>query len=168
MPGRILALVTTGSLIVLAVVVLGCAAIGFTTTQSDDGRSEAARQAALENALIELQPALNGGDHVDAGELASIGRRAGLDDLRFDADLTADSGREVQTMQDAQGRIVGWFSWAPDRSLCPRHGSIVDRGRGRGRRSGVLRHAGAARDAAACCGARAQHGAGARIDDAGC
>jgi diguanylate cyclase (GGDEF)-like protein len=117
MPGRTLALVTTACLIVMAVAVIGCAAIGLTTTQGDDSRSEAARHAALGVALNELHPALNGGDHFDAGELASIGSRAGLADLRFDTDLTANSGREVQTMQDAQGRIVGWFSWAPDRSV---------------------------------------------------
>jgi diguanylate cyclase (GGDEF)-like protein len=117
MPGRTLALVTTGFLIVFAAAVIACAAIGFTTTQRDDSRLEAARHAALGNALDELHPVLSHGDHFDSGELALIGRRAGLTDLRFDADLTADSGREVQTFQDAQGRIVGWFSWAPDRSL---------------------------------------------------
>jgi len=116
LPGRSLGFVTTGFLIVMAVAVIGCAVIGFTTTHHDDSRSEAARQAALANALTELHPALNGDDHFDAATVASIGRRAGLADLRFDADLTADDGREVQTLQDAQGRIVGWFSWTPDRS----------------------------------------------------
>jgi diguanylate cyclase (GGDEF)-like protein len=117
MSGRTLALVTTIALIVLATAVIGCATIGFRTTQHEDNRLEAARHAALQQALDEIRPVLGDGDHFDAGQLASIGGRAGLADLRFDADLTADAGREVQTMQDAQGRIVGWFSWAPDRSL---------------------------------------------------
>src|SRR5580693_3476343 len=89
MPGRTIGIVTNGLLIGLAAAVIGCALIGFTTTQRDDGRSEAARHAALGSALDQLQPALSGGDHIDAAELASIGRRAGLTDLRFDADVTA-------------------------------------------------------------------------------
>ena len=56
-------------------------------------------------------------DQFDAGQLALIERRAGLTDLRFDSALAADGGREVQSLHDAQGRIVGWFSWAPDRAL---------------------------------------------------
>ena len=31
--------------------------------------------------------------------------------------LTPDRGRDVQSVQDEQGRIVGWFSWAPDRGF---------------------------------------------------
>ena len=53
----------------------------------------------------------------DAAELALIGRSSGLHDLRFDAELTANRGREVQSVHDAQGRIVGWFNWAPDRGF---------------------------------------------------
>src|ERR1700681_1152292 len=117
MPGRTVALVTTVLLIALAAAVIACAAIGFNATQRDDSRLEAERHAALQKALDDMRPVLGEGDDCDAGKLASIGGRAGLSDLRFDADFTADSSREVQTMQDAQGRIVGWFSWAPDRSL---------------------------------------------------
>ena len=40
-----------------------------------------------------------------------------MPDLRFGTDPAADSGREVQSVQDAHGRIVGWFSWTPDRAL---------------------------------------------------
>ena len=56
-------------------------------------------------------------DNSIAAELSLIARSAGLHDLRFDAALTADRGREVQSVHDAQGRIVGWFSWAPDRGF---------------------------------------------------
>ncbi len=56
-------------------------------------------------------------DTFDAAELSLIARSAGLHDLRFDAALAPDRGREVQSVHDAQGRIVGWFSWAPDRGF---------------------------------------------------
>ena len=56
-------------------------------------------------------------DRFDKSQLGLIERRSGLNDLRFDADLTSDGEREVQSLHDAQGRIVGWFSWAPDRAL---------------------------------------------------
>src|SRR5271170_6922802 len=38
-------------------------------------------------------------------------------DLRFDADPLGRPEREEQSLHDANGRIVGWFSWAPERSL---------------------------------------------------
>ncbi|MFI5240079.1 MAG: hypothetical protein ACHQQP_09735, partial [Gemmatimonadales bacterium] len=42
-------------------------------------------------------------------QVDEIARRTGLNDLRFDADLVADPGREVQSLHDAQGRITGWL-----------------------------------------------------------
>ena len=37
-----------------------------------------------------------------------------MTDLRFDAEPTPDAGRELQSLHDARGRIVGWFSWMAD------------------------------------------------------
>ncbi len=56
-------------------------------------------------------------DHFDSGELYLIERRADLADLRFDTELSSDTGREVQSMTGEGGRILGWFSWTPDRTL---------------------------------------------------
>ncbi len=69
------------------------------------------------NSLDELHAVFGDVDHFDAGQLRLIERRTGLVDLHFDADLTADGNREVQSLQDPRGRIIGWFSWAPDRAL---------------------------------------------------
>ena len=117
MPGHNLARVATILLLVLAAAVIGCAAIGLSVTERNDSRLEAERHAALQTALDEVHAVFGDADHFQPGELALIERRSGLAGLRFDADLAADSGREVQSMHDGQGRIVGWFSWAPDRSL---------------------------------------------------
>ncbi len=48
--------------------------------------------------------------------IRSLERTAGLKDLRFEAE-PAGGGREIQSVLDAQGRIVGWFSWEADRSM---------------------------------------------------
>ena len=117
MPGRTIARISTISLLVLALAVLACAAIGLTVTQRNDSRLAAEQHAALQAALDELHAVFGGLDRFDAGQLGMIARRSGLDDLRFDADPAADAGREVQSLHDADGRIVGWFSWLPGRAF---------------------------------------------------
>ena len=86
----------------LALAVLACAAIGLAETDRNSSGLAAEQHAALHAALGERQAG-----HFDAAELALIARSAGLHDLRFDAELTANRGREVQSVHDAQGRIVG-------------------------------------------------------------
>ena len=117
MPGRTVARIGTVLLLVLALFVLACAAIGLSVTRRDDSRLAAERHAALQAALDELHVVFGDVDRFDAGQLGLIERRTGLADLRFDADPGAAGGREVQSVHDAQGRIVGWFSWTPDRAL---------------------------------------------------
>ncbi len=116
-PGRNIARITTILLLIFALAVIAAAAAGLTATQRNDARQAAERHKALEATLGELHTVFGDVDHFDHGQLGLIERRAGLNDLRFDADLTSDGEREVQSLHDAQGRIVGWFSWAPDRAL---------------------------------------------------
>ena len=101
----------------LAWAVLACAAAGLFETQRNDSRTMAEQHAALQAALGELPAVAGDGAHFDAGQLARIARQAGLHDLRFDGALTDERGRQVQSLHDAQGRILGWFSWAPDRGF---------------------------------------------------
>jgi diguanylate cyclase (GGDEF)-like protein len=105
------------SLLLLAAAAMACAVIGFAVTQSNDLRLAAERQIALHKTLEELRPMLGAADRFDDGALRLIERRSGLAELRFGMDPALDSGREVQSLQDAHGRIVGWFSWTPDRTL---------------------------------------------------
>jgi diguanylate cyclase (GGDEF)-like protein len=105
-------------LIGLAVAMLGGAIVGLVVTMHEDSRLVAERHAALQLVLDDLQgsmPAQTG--HFDRSLLEAMARRTGLNDLRFDTDDGAVVGREVQSLHDSQGRILGWFSWAPDRSL---------------------------------------------------
>jgi diguanylate cyclase (GGDEF)-like protein len=105
-------------LIGLAVAMLGGAIVGLVVTMHEDSRLVAERHAALQLVLDDLQgsmPAQTG--HFDRSLLEAMARRTGLNDLRFDTDDGAVVGREVQSLHDSQGRILGWFSWAPDRTL---------------------------------------------------
>ena len=115
--GGTAARIGTALSLVLALAVLACAVIGLVETQRDDSRLAAEQHTALEAALGELSAVFGDTDHFDAGQIGLIAQRAGLRDLRFDGDLTADHGREVQSVHDAHGRIVGWFSWLPDRAF---------------------------------------------------
>ena len=117
MPGRNIARITTFLLLIFALAVIACAAAGLTATQRNDARQAAERHKTLEAVLGELHAVFGDIDHFENGQLGLVERRAGLNDLRFDADPASDSEREVQSLHDAQGRIVGWFSWAPDRAL---------------------------------------------------
>jgi len=103
--------------LLLAGAVMLCAAIGFAVTQVSEGRLEAAQHAALQRALDEFHAEFGDVDAPDDVQLRRIAHRAGLGDLRFDADPTGEGGRQVQSLHDARGRIIGWFSWVADGAL---------------------------------------------------
>jgi diguanylate cyclase (GGDEF)-like protein len=104
-------------LMILAGAMLICAGIGFAVTQFDDSRLEVERQVALRQALEEFRAVSGDVDRIGDSELRLIERRAGLKGLRFDSDPAGDAQREVQSLIDSHGRIVGWFSWVSDRAL---------------------------------------------------
>ena len=87
------------------------AVIGFAVTQVSEARLEAAQHASLQRAVDEFHAEFGDLDAPDDVQMRRIARRAGLGDLRFDADPAGESGRQVQSLHDPRGRIVGWFSW---------------------------------------------------------
>jgi diguanylate cyclase (GGDEF)-like protein len=101
----------------LAGAMILCAAIGFAATQLGASHIEAERHAALRQALDEFGAASDNVEKFDDAQLRRIERRAGVQDLRFDAEPTRDDGRELQSVHDTRGRIVGWFSWVADGAL---------------------------------------------------
>jgi len=114
-PSALTARVSATSLVVLAAAVIGCAAAGLAVTQSNDRRLAAERHMALQQALDEVRAVVGNVAQFDAPQLRLLARRSRLADLRFDTQAAPQDGREVQSLQDARGRIVGWFSWTPDR-----------------------------------------------------
>ena len=104
-------------LMAMAAAMVACSVIGFAVTLRADRRLSGLQHAALQHALDDMQYVAREDSRLDDGQVAAIARRAGLSDLRFDADDSAIGGREAQSIHDGRGRIIGWFSWAPDRAL---------------------------------------------------
>ena len=97
--------------LLLAGAILLCAGVGFAVTHVSEARLEAAQHASLQRALDEFHAEFGDVDAPDDVQLRRMARRAGLGDLRFDADPAVQGGRQIQSLHDQRGRIVGWFSW---------------------------------------------------------
>ena len=97
--------------------VILCAAIGFAVTQLSANHIAAQEHAALQRALDAFQGATGDVQDVNDTELRLIEHSAGLKDLRFDVGPANEAGREMQSLHDARGRIIGWFSWIADNAL---------------------------------------------------
>jgi diguanylate cyclase (GGDEF)-like protein len=116
-PGATMTRLGAALSLTLALAVVACAAIGVADSQRRASRLAAEQHEALQAALGELHLSAADVARLDAGQLGRIAHQAGLDDLKFEGDLGADRGRDVQSLHDAQGRIVGWFTWAPNRGF---------------------------------------------------
>jgi diguanylate cyclase (GGDEF)-like protein len=101
----------------LACATLFCAAIGFAVTQFSERHVTAEQRSALRGALDDYRQAYGDIERLDTADLRNIQRHAGLQDLRFDLDPAADGGRQIQSLHDARGRIIGWLSWVSDGAL---------------------------------------------------
>jgi diguanylate cyclase (GGDEF)-like protein len=98
--------------IVMAAVVVGVA-LGYLLARQADDSLEAEHRAALVAAIEALQtlsPTLPG---VDPKLIHVLERASGLKGLKFETEPAAD--REVHSLHDRNGRIVGWFSWQSQR-----------------------------------------------------
>ena len=117
-PQRLLAmpgLTATFALFVLAAVAF-CAIAGFILVGQADDQLDLERRTALAAAVEEIRAAGGNVRAIDPRDLRAMERIAGLKDLRFETEPDA-SDRELQSVLDRQGRIVGWFSWQPERSI---------------------------------------------------
>ncbi|MGB7098759.1 MAG: bifunctional diguanylate cyclase/phosphodiesterase [Xanthobacteraceae bacterium] len=97
--------------------VILCAAIGFAVTQLSANHIAVQEHAALQRALDAFQGATGDVQDVNDTELRLLEHSAGLKDLRFDVGPANEAGREMQSLHDARGRIIGWFSWIADNAL---------------------------------------------------
>ena len=93
-----------------------CVMVGAVLLREADERQTIERRIALQTAIAELRRPAADLAMLDASVLRALERTAGLKDLKFETDPTGD-GREIQSVLDGQGRIVGWLSWAADHSL---------------------------------------------------
>ena len=116
-------LVATFALFVLSAV-LFCAVAGFVLVRQADDRQESERRAALLGSIEDMRAAGVDVTRLDSRHIRLIERTAGLRDLRFERD-PAEAGRVMQSVLDVHGRIIGWFSWEPERFMSKALGSLT-------------------------------------------
>ena len=113
--GRPAVLRFTGPLAVLVIAALmACAGLAYMLAKQADDFIEAEHRQALAGAVEALQAISPDLAQVEPNLIRVLERASGLKDLKFEIEPVG-SAREVQSMLDAKGRIVGWFSWQPER-----------------------------------------------------
>ncbi len=93
----------------LAATVLS-AGIGFGLARQSDERLWSEQRASLRNAIAEFRGLFGQSVEVDPRFVRMVEQTAGLKGLKFETD-PEPSGREMQPVIDAQGRITGFFTW---------------------------------------------------------
>jgi diguanylate cyclase (GGDEF)-like protein len=93
-----------------------CAVVGYVLVRQTDERQQIERRGALVGAIEDLRASGIDISSLDPPTIRGMERTAGLKDLRFDPD-PEPGVREMQSVLDRNGRIVGWFSWEADRSM---------------------------------------------------
>jgi diguanylate cyclase (GGDEF)-like protein len=108
-------LIATLALFVISAA-LFCTIVSYVLVRQADDRQAFERRGALLGAVQEIRASGADFAKLDPKLIRGLERTAGLKDLRFETEPAAGS-REIQSVLDTQGRIVGWFSWEPDRSM---------------------------------------------------
>jgi diguanylate cyclase (GGDEF)-like protein len=90
--------------------------VGYALVSQADDRQSLERRAALLGAIEDIRGSGADFSALDARHIKGIERTAGLKDLRFETEPVAGD-REIQSVLSRNGRIIGWFSWEPDRSM---------------------------------------------------
>ncbi len=109
----ILRLIAPLALLVMVAVVV-CSGLGFVLARQADDDLEAKHREALRAAVETLQAVSPDLSEVEPRLIRILEQASGLRGLKF-APEPVDGDREVQSLIDRNGRIVGWFSWEPER-----------------------------------------------------
>jgi diguanylate cyclase (GGDEF)-like protein len=100
-----------------------CAIVGNALVHQADERQGLERRSALLGAIQEVRNSGVDLAKLDARRIRSVERTAGLKGLRFETEPSEDD-REIQSVLDGQGRIVGWFSWEPENAMSDALGEL--------------------------------------------
>ena len=87
-----------------------CAGIGYTLARQSDEIFASGQHAAMRRAISEFRLPLAMSDEIDPNLARAIEQIPGVKNFKFESDPRA-SDREVQPAVDANGRIVGFFTW---------------------------------------------------------
>jgi EAL domain-containing protein (putative c-di-GMP-specific phosphodiesterase class I) len=88
---------------------------GYQWARPDGAVVAESRRAALRSAVGDYRAMFGGGTEIDPRFVRMIEQSIGLNDLRFEREPRAGA-REVQPVTNADGRIVGFFTWNAVRS----------------------------------------------------
>src|SRR3977135_1732508 len=97
-------------LVMIATVI--CVGFGFMLARQSDNALEAERRQSLAGAVEAVRGAHPNPRRGGPGVVHVRERISGLKGLRFESEPVG-GGRDVQSLLDQKGRIVGWFSWEP-------------------------------------------------------
>ncbi len=109
----ILRLISPLAMLVVAATVV-CCVLGFVLARQADDYLESEHRQALRGAIEALQVVSPELGHVDPKLIHLLERASGFKQLQFEEDAP-DKDRGVQSLTDAKGRIIGWFSWEQER-----------------------------------------------------
>ncbi len=101
------------AVLVLAATVV-CAGLAFVLSRQADDYLDIEHRQALRGAIEALQAVAPELSDVEPKLIRILERASGLKNLKFDPDPPGEE-REVQSLLDRNGRIVGWFSWEAER-----------------------------------------------------
>ena len=101
------------AMVVIAATVLGCV-LGLVLAQQADDYLESTQRQALRGAVEALQMVAPGLSDIDPDTVHILETASGLKNLRL-AEEPPEGAHAVQSLIDTKGRIVGWFSWDPER-----------------------------------------------------
>jgi diguanylate cyclase (GGDEF)-like protein len=88
------------------------AAFGYSLARQSDEQHADAQRAAMRAAIGEFRTLFGNGTEVDPRFVRMIEQSSGLKDVRFE--FEPKTGREIQPVVNAQGRIVGFLTWQDD------------------------------------------------------
>jgi diguanylate cyclase (GGDEF)-like protein len=101
------------AMVIVAATIL-CCVLGVVLARQADDYFESAHREALRGAVEALQAASPDLADVDPKLIRILESASGLKGLRL-AEEPPQDAREVQSLIDSKGRIVGWFTWEPER-----------------------------------------------------
>jgi diguanylate cyclase (GGDEF)-like protein len=106
-------LISPLAMVIVAATVMCCVLAFVLARQADDYVEKAQRQALL-GAIETLQATMPDLADIDPKLLSVLESASGLKGLRL-AEGPPDDAREMQSLLDSKGRIIGWFTWEPER-----------------------------------------------------
>lgn len=98
----------------VTILMIGCVGLGYLLASDADDRLETEHRRAVHAALEDLRSELPDFTSVTEAHIARLERATGVTGLRLDSEATRGD-RNVQSLVDQSGRLIGWASWTRDR-----------------------------------------------------